>query len=230
MEMYFALQHKKLTQPKKFNKTANTEADEAKEFWKWSEWQVYKEPFIIDETTIIQARSQKQEASVSGVVQSELVRRKADWKIELFSEYNNQYTAGGDMALIDGIRSREDFKSGDYQGYWGNDVVAVVDLGSKTAVESIYLSCLMDTRPWIFPPKAVKIEVSSDNENWTEFTYKTVNLEGEYDVIDQVLIGESDFALCRYVRVTAENWGPIPDWHISAGEKPWIFVDEIIID
>ncbi|MFT6626245.1 MAG: hypothetical protein ACJAUX_000459, partial [Flavobacteriales bacterium] len=42
--------------------------------------------------------------------------------------------------------------------------------------------------------------------------------------------GASIFTLARYVRVKAANWGPMPDWHISAGETPWIFVDEILID
>ena len=34
----------------------------------------------------------------------------------------------------------------------------------------------------------------------------------------------------RYVRVSAENIGICPEWHMGAGGKAWIFVDEIIIE
>jgi hypothetical protein len=34
-------------------------------------------------------------------------------------------------------------------------------------------------------------------------------------------------ARARYVRVVAEPFGPLPEWHLSAGEPAWLFVDEI---
>ena len=178
----------------------------------------------------IEARSQKQVASASGIVKAIVIKRKADWAIELFSEYNNQYTGGGDMALIDGIRSRPDYKSGDFQGYWGEDLNAIVDLGAKTAISSIHLSYLKDTKPWIFPPSAVVIETSADKEIWEPYSSITFSLEPLEEDVEHGLAGAEIFTLARYVRVKAVNWGPMPSWHISARETPWIFVDEILID
>ena len=34
----------------------------------------------------------------------------------------------------------------------------------------------------------------------------------------------------RYIKVEAKNIGICPDWHKGAGEKAWIFVDEITIE
>jgi len=34
----------------------------------------------------------------------------------------------------------------------------------------------------------------------------------------------------RYVRITARNYGVIPDWHPGSGGHAWIFVDEILIE
>jgi predicted alpha-1,2-mannosidase len=195
-----------------------------------TDWELYTEPFTINESMTIEARSQKQVASASGIVKAIVIKRKADWAIELFSEYNNQYTGGGDMALIDGIRSRPDYKSGDFQGYWGEDLNAIVDLGSKTAISSIHLSYLKDTKPWIFPPSEVVIETSADKEIWEPYSSITFSLEPLEEDVEHGLAGASIFTLARYVRVKAANWGPMPDWHISAGETPWIFVDEILID
>ena len=33
----------------------------------------------------------------------------------------------------------------------------------------------------------------------------------------------------RYIKIKAENYGVCPDWHLGAGGKTWIFVDEITI-
>ena len=33
----------------------------------------------------------------------------------------------------------------------------------------------------------------------------------------------------RFVKVFAKNIGVCPDWHVSAGGKAWIFVDEITV-
>ena len=40
----------------------------------------------------------------------------------------------------------------------------------------------------------------------------------------------SSWQQARYVRATARNIGVCPDWHPGAGEKAWIFADELIIE
>jgi hypothetical protein len=34
----------------------------------------------------------------------------------------------------------------------------------------------------------------------------------------------------RYIRIRGKNIGVNPEWHLSAGGKAWIFIDEIIIE
>ena len=34
----------------------------------------------------------------------------------------------------------------------------------------------------------------------------------------------------RYVEVRAANLGKIPPWHTAAGQKAWLFVDEVMVD
>jgi hypothetical protein len=33
----------------------------------------------------------------------------------------------------------------------------------------------------------------------------------------------------RFVRLVAENYGPLPAWHPGRGQPAWIFVDEIVV-
>jgi hypothetical protein len=34
----------------------------------------------------------------------------------------------------------------------------------------------------------------------------------------------------RYLKVSAKNIGICPSWHKGAGEKAWIFADEIVVE
>ena len=46
---------------------------------------------------------------------------------------------------------------------------------------------------------------------------------------------QKDFTLnmknlkARYIKLKAENYGICPEWHLGAGGKTWVFVDEITI-
>ena len=33
----------------------------------------------------------------------------------------------------------------------------------------------------------------------------------------------------KYFKLTVKNYGKLPEWHLSAGEQAWLFVDEIEI-
>ena len=39
----------------------------------------------------------------------------------------------------------------------------------------------------------------------------------------------ADGGVCRYLRIVAEPLPEIPAWHRAAGQKAWIFTDEIIV-
>jgi len=34
----------------------------------------------------------------------------------------------------------------------------------------------------------------------------------------------------KFIKVIAKNFGPLPEWHPSAGNDSWLFVDEIIVE
>jgi hypothetical protein len=52
------------------------------------------------------------------------------------------------------------------------------------------------------------------------------NLEGSF--IDDYTLKIPN-TKARYIKVKAENYGICPDWHLGAGGKTWLFVDELII-
>ena len=65
-----------------------------------------------------------------------LLKIDHNWQLTLKSPPDNQYSAGGSQALIDGLTGGADYRTGEWQGFWGEDCVATIDLGQ---VERILL-------------------------------------------------------------------------------------------
>ena len=141
-----------------------------------------------------------------------------------------QYDAGGVDALVDDVRGGKDFRLGAWMGVQGEDFEAVVDLGKSRSVRHLALGCLQDQWSWVFMPNAVTFETSADGKKWTA----AGRVENDVDAhADDVVL--KDFAVdvesrsARYLRVKADAPKKVPEWHRSAGEPSWVFVDEIVV-
>ncbi|HUL72408.1 MAG TPA: GH92 family glycosyl hydrolase [Vicinamibacterales bacterium] len=151
--------------------------------------------------------------------------------IRLSARYANQYSAGGDDALIDGLRGSQDFRDGRWQGYRGTDLTATVDLGSVQPVHRVTIGFLRDVTAWIMLPRSVCVWLSVDGDVskgapcWDTKT-------SDRDPAALQKDAEFDFPsgrAARYVHVSVERYGPLPDWHPGKGEEAWFFADEIVI-
>ena len=151
--------------------------------------------------------------------------------IALSAKYANQYNAGGDDALIDGLRGSLDFRDGRWQGYRGADLTATIDLGSIQDLRRVTVGWLRDFTSWIMPPKSVSIDVSPDNANWNAGLVRDTTISDRDPApLKHDVVVDFPAARARYVRVTVQRYGPLPDWHPGRGEEAWCFLDEIVID
>ena len=144
--------------------------------------------------------------------------------------YANQYSAGGDLALIDGIRGRGDFRTGTWQGYQGQDLEVVVDLGQRQPTRFIKINFLQDENAWIFMPDSVIIRISEDGEAYRTLLSRAPET-AKRSPGTQVEAFQVKFSVTptRYVQVVGRNIENCPDWHKSRGGDCWLFADEIDI-
>ena len=139
------------------------------------------------------------------------------------------YTAGGQDALIDGIRGTENWKTGEWQSYYAKDFEAVIDFKKPRAINYAGIHVLQDMGPWIVYPKEVQFEISNDGKNYQPLA-AFVNKVGsdERGPVTQE-IGGVVKATARFIRIRAINGGVMPAWHESAGMPTHLFIDEVII-
>jgi hypothetical protein len=189
-------------------------------------------PVTIDQTTTLKARAFDQQGRGSFVTTAKFHRIPHDWTLQLLSRHSSQYTGGGDFALIDGIRGTTNWSGGGWQGYQGRDLVAVVDLGSVQSVSKFGAGFLQDIGSWIFMPRRVEFEVSTDGKIFTpvvSVANDTPDGQTNTGVVIKDFVGRAP-AQARYVRVRAVNYGKLPEWHPGSGGAAWIFVDEIFVE
>jgi DNA-binding beta-propeller fold protein YncE len=187
--------------------------------------------FLIADTAKINAFAYSAAGNQSPVVEAAFHKRPNDWTVKIDSKYSYQYTGGGDEGLIDGIRGTVNFASGEWQGYQGQDLVAVVDLQRPTEIHRLGGGFLQDARSWIWMPTRVEFELSEDNQTW----HKAAEIKTDVPLEDmnptiRDFVRDIAPTKARYIRVTARNIGKIPAWHPGAGGDAWIFVDEISVN
>jgi alpha-N-acetylglucosaminidase len=151
--------------------------------------------------------------------------------VSLVHPFNPKYPGGGPFALTDGLTGTTQWSKGHWQGFLGDDLIATVDLEEETEVHSISVQCLQDEGSRIFFPTGVTFSVSDDGERFREVS--TIKNDIPADSAGEMI---HDFSAsmktikARYVRVKAENIGVCPKWHSGAGNKAWLFVDEIMVE
>ena len=196
-------------------------------------FQEYKQPFIISEKETLKVFAQKG-ATKSKTIATDFYKIDPNLKIDMQSEYANQYNAGGDSALIDGIVGTEDFRTGTWQGYFDTDLIAVVDLGSQKKINEVSVGFLQDQRSWIFYPTEVSCLFSKDGKEFESFEKHTYQFKTEES--ENIAIKSLKFSNLlekyRYIKIIAKKLGKLPEWHLGYKHdgRSWLFVDEIQIN
>ncbi len=188
----------------------------------------YSKPFIISVSTQIQAKCYTLNDS-SDVTVANLFRINPDLFVKLNAVPNKQYEAGGPQALVDGIYGDPDWRKGDWHGYQGQDFEAVLELKSLKSIKEVSVNFLQDTRSWIIFPKEVLVHVSLNGKDYTLLPPQKIDIPADdYQVQTKKLnfVPEKPF-MAKYVKITAKNFGKLPDWHDGRGGEAFIFVDEI---
>lgn len=142
--------------------------------------------------------------------------------------YNNAGLADGKAGIMDYRH--------DWLGFWGDTFDAVVDLGEPQPINYIGIDFFFYPLSWIFLPQWVRFAVSEDGEHW-EWRPMQESENPEVLATPEIYSYISETACTiggepnkyRYVRVVAVPLPEIPAWHRAAGQKPWIFTDEIIV-
>ncbi|HPS49739.1 MAG TPA: hypothetical protein PK892_03480, partial [Bacteroidales bacterium] len=73
-------------------------------------------------------------------------------------------------------RGSSNHRDGLWQGFLGDDLDVVIDMGSEMPVNSVQVNFLQASRSWIFLPEVVEYSLSSDGKKYHSFNEVTHNV------------------------------------------------------
>ncbi len=142
-----------------------------------------------------------------------------------------RYPGTGTNALTDGLLGGSEHGDGLWQGWWGPDVHAVLDLGAARGVERVSVRCLQNVRSWILLPSRVEVAWSTDGTVWHDagIAQHAIPASREGVVLQPFTVALPPGTSARYLRVIARSAGVLPLGHPGAGRASWLFADEIVV-
>ena len=185
-------------------------------------------PVSVQGTQVVHVYAER-DGHRSATVSGRIARVNPEYTVDIPFAYANQYAAGGDRALIDGIQGEgADFRTGDWQGYHGGDAEVTVDLGGLHRVTELRVGVLQDVKSWIWAPDAVTFSTSVDGVEFEAFGERRPDVD-PFDYTPSAqrveVRGQRNARYLR-VRLGQHQGGVIPEWHPGRGNPTWVFADE----
>jgi sialate O-acetylesterase len=193
---------------------------------------LYKEPFHIKNSAMLRACAFDGETASTFISSLDIKYHIAFGETPVLKyPFDAKYKAGGPGALTDGIRGSKDFRDGNWQGYYAQDLEAVIDLEKEKKIKKISAGFLQSLPDWIFFPTSIEFLVSENGQD-----YSSVGLLSPAVSLLNVPVQKNDFAVivkgikARYIMVKAISMKVCPEGHPGQGAKAWLFADEIIVE
>ena len=144
-------------------------------------------------------------------------------KITLANAPSVKYPGDGGFTLVNGLQNKMGLvRSSEFVGFNGTDLEAIIDLGKPSFINEIKLHIFEQTNSWIYRPASVSFYSSSDSIN-----FKLLETVSTPSGKANLLYSTKLTGLARFVKVVAKNYGNIPEGRPGAGNKAWLFADEI---
>jgi len=189
---------------------------------------VYKSPIRIEESGVLKAQAfLNGQPTGRSLKQSLEIHKAAGKKITLSTNPHPKYKGGGNASIINGVvGSNERYGDKEWLGFEGDDLEAIIDLGSSQKINEVSFRFFNGIGQWIYLPRRVELSVSLDGTTY-EKAGAIEEIKGENKVVETVI--SLDKVNGRYVKALIKNFGKIPAGRQGGGHASWLFVDEIRI-
>jgi len=187
---------------------------------------IYHTALAVSKTENIKAAVFKNGIQYGRVFQKRVLVHKAVGKpVTLSFQPAPNYDPGNASALVNGIEASNAYNDGQWFGFSGVNLEAVIDLGSVQKISSIGTNILKYHWQRMWEPTELSFWTSTDGNNYTK-VYSQVDFPvNGINTIKASLQSTQ----ARYIKVVGVNKGIIPDGEYGAGAKALLLVDEISV-
>ena len=193
---------------------------------------VYDKPLKITGKTTVKAAIFNDGRIMGGISTKSInINKATGMKVQYNIPFSDRYKGHGDLTLVNGISGSGDFNDGQWQGFEGTDMDVVIDLGKITAVSLIGSTYMAAVGSWIFLPKSVEYSWSADGDTFTDLSPLMTGVDPKVqDKMSGPYFTAFPAVNARYIHVIARGEITCPPWHAGAGNRAWLFCDEIVVE
>ncbi len=187
---------------------------------------VYRQPILLQKSTLVKAATVMQGKMVDEITRTFNYNQATGKTISLRTSPDGRYNKGGKQALTNGVwGGNSRFSDDEWLGWNGLDFEGVIDLGQPTEITQAHLRFFHKPSSWIWIPSQVSIWGSTDGTNFMPLTSQQLTPPTREGVVSLDVRWQAK--AIQYVKIVAQSYGTIPPNMVGAGDKPWLFVDEI---
>lgn len=148
--------------------------------------------------------------------------------VSTFPMPDKRYFHKGPPMLTNGVRGTEDYKI-NWLGWEGEDCSVTIDLGEPVKCDSVTISTLQLPQVWIIHPESVSCTFSADGIDYFGVQTITNNPDLRHEPMIKNYAFKATENKIKSVKFQVKGMKKLPAWHAYAGEKSWIFIDEITV-
>ena len=195
---------------------------------------VYTEPFAIERSCIVKATCFEDNRDKI-ISEKYILYHKGMGHFRKLNtvagNYRPEYSGGSEDALLNGAVGTNNYKDGNWQGFYGNDCDIELDFGKKEKLNSLKINFITNPYDWIMMPKRMSVYHSDNGIHYQLFR--------SYDIYEEVPTSRSTIVTktldvsglnSRFVRIIVETPGLIPQGLPGYNNPSWMFMDEIIFE
>jgi hexosaminidase len=198
---------------------------------KQSGWIVYPpfkqfiKPVVIKESSAAIAALLEKNIFISQVLYFNKATGK---KITLINPPSEKYPGDGAFTLVNGIQNEKGLlRSKEFLGFNGTDCEALINLDSFQTVTSVTVHVFQQQSSQIWQPVSMEAFISDDGQYFSSL--------GKTDKFNITNGGNGTMTVKgtntgRFIKVLVKNRGIIPEGNPGAGNKAWLFIDEIEVN
>jgi len=191
----------------------------------------YVAPISITQSCTLRAAAFRGGEKTPDVIRAISFNKATARPIRLLQSPHRAYVSTGAALLVDGLEAETtNYHTGEWIGFAGTDLEALIDLGAITEVSEVSLRTCVEKGSWIFDTRGITISGSADGTNFHELTSKTypaMQVEDANGIYPHALHFQP--ARVRFLKVLVRSEHSIPTWHGGKGSPGFLFVDEICV-
>ena len=140
---------------------------------------------------------------------------------------SSSYPGADPTVLINGVNGSDEKYGGDeWMGFAGQDFGAKITLNEEMDLNDISFRFFKGEGQWIYLPKSIVVQASSDGESYAEVA-KSTSISTDTKVAEIQLPLNTN---AKYLRIVVKNHGEIQKGKQGAGHEAWLFIDEIRVN